>query len=135
MMARNRTPIIAAIAVPAASKPTSALLPMLALLMAVGCGEQEPVAARRPNVVLVVIDTLRADALGTLGSPFPTPNLDRLAAEGVVFTTAIAPSTWTLPSVASLITSLHPSEHGLLGAGEGDAAAAATEQMPQKLDE
>ncbi len=63
-----------------------------------------------------------------MGSPFSTPRLDRLADEGVVFTTAIAPSTWTLPSVASLMTSLHPSEHGLLGAEEG------AEQMPQILD-
>jgi arylsulfatase A-like enzyme len=76
----------------------------------------------------VLVDTLRADALGALGSPYSTPRLDRLADEGVVFTTAIAPSTWTLPSVASLMTSLHPSEHGLLGAEEG------AEQMPQNLD-
>jgi arylsulfatase A-like enzyme len=108
-----------------------------------GCGEREtetPAAQRRPHVVLLVVDTLRADALGTLGSGYPTPNLDRLAKEGVVFTTAIAPSTWTLPSVASLITSLHPSEHGLLGAGEeGSAAdggaAHGAAQMPQQLDD
>ena len=67
-----------------------------------------------PHVVLVVIDTLRADALGFQGSPHGSPHLDRLADESVVFTRAIAPSTWTVPSIASLLTSLHPSEIGRL---------------------
>jgi arylsulfatase A-like enzyme len=105
------------------------VLSTLVALATSGCSSPAPSAApRRPHVVLVLVDTLRADALGVLGSPHATPRLDRLAGEGVVFTTAIAPSTWTLPSVASLITSLHPSEHGLLGAEEG------AEQMPQNLD-
>jgi arylsulfatase A-like enzyme len=109
------------------------LLGTLLLVGTLGCGGRESAPMRRPpakpHVVLVVVDTLRADRLGALGSPYPTPHLDRLAAEGVAFTTAIAPSTWTLPSVASLITSVHPTEHGLLGAKEGE------EQMPQNLDE
>jgi len=101
---------------------------------ALSCAGNEPqpgtaAAARRPHIVLVVVDTLRADALGFLGSEHGTPRLDRLADESIVFTQAIAPSTWTLPSMASLMTSLHPSEHGLLGGGEGD------EQLPQVLDE
>jgi arylsulfatase A-like enzyme len=77
-------------------------------------------APRPPHVVLVVIDTLRADALGFGGSPHGSPHLDRLADESVVFTQAIAPSTWTLPSVASLLTSLHPSEIGLFGGARED---------------
>ncbi len=66
-----------------------------------------------PNVVLVVIDTLRADALGAYGrAEAPTPHLDRLAGDGVVFTSARATAPWTVPSIASLLTSRYPSEHG-----------------------
>ena len=69
--------------------------------------------ATRPNVVLVTLDSLRADRLGYL-SPGPTltPNLDRLAEESVCFTRAIAPAPWTKPSVSSLLTGLYPSAHG-----------------------
>jgi arylsulfatase A-like enzyme len=111
-------------------------------LASLACGGDQPAAPRRPHVVLVVVDTLRADALGVLGSKHPTPRLDQLAAESVVFTTAIAASTWTLPSVATLMTSLHPSEHGLLGGGgggegqaEGTAGDGGDERLPQVLDD
>src|SRR5688500_8818118 len=61
--------------------------------------------AELPNVLLVVLDTLRADRLGALGSPRPTtPNLDRIASEGVLFEHAFATGSWTLPSHASLFT-------------------------------
>jgi arylsulfatase A-like enzyme len=83
-----------------------------------GCGG-EPVAPAdaRPNVVLIVIDTLRADHLGAYGYARDTsPHIDALAARGVLFTRATAPSSWTRPSVASLLTSLLPSEHGAISA-------------------
>lgn len=77
------------------------------LLAAVGC------SARPASVVVVVIDTLRADHLGAYGYPRPTsPNLDRLASTGYVFDSAIAQSSWTTPSVGSLFTSTYPSVHG-----------------------
>jgi arylsulfatase A-like enzyme len=67
----------------------------------------------QPNLLLISIDTLRADHLGSYGSPHGlTPNLDRLAAEGVVFTQAITTSPWTLPAIASLHTGLLPRIHG-----------------------
>lgn len=70
-------------------------------------------ASSQPSVVLISIDTLRADCLGAYGGQKGiTPNLDRLARAGVVCETAIAQSSWTLPSVASLLTGLHPSRHG-----------------------
>ena len=75
---------------------------------------QDPalVLADRPHVVLIVIDTLRADHLGAYGYPRPTsPQIDRLASEGVRFDNVIATSSWTLPSVASLFTSQPPSVH------------------------
>ena len=66
-----------------------------------------------PNLVLFLVDTLRADQLATYGYDRPTsPNLDRLAAESLVFERALSPSTWTLPSTASLLTGLLPLQHG-----------------------
>lgn len=83
---------------------------LVLLLGAAACG---PDAAERPDVVLVMIDTLRADRLGVYGYERPTsPHIDALAAEGVVFRRASAPSSWTKPSVASLFTGRLPSEHG-----------------------
>ena len=77
-----------------------------------GCGKKRPV--RRPNIILILIDTLRADRLGAYGHPGGyTPTLDSIAAESVIFNRAIAQSSWTLPSVASLFCSYYPSVHKL----------------------
>jgi len=65
------------------------------------------------NVLLVTIDTLRADALGSYGGPASTPALDRLAAEGVRFDFAHAHAVLTLPSHASILTGEYPHRHGL----------------------
>ncbi len=62
-------------------------------------------------VLLVTVDTLRADAL----SAATTPHLDRLAQEGIRFTRAYAPSPWTIPSIYSLLTSRLPHEIGMTG--------------------
>ena len=64
------------------------------------------------NVLLVTIDTLRADALGSYGGRAATPNLDRLAREGVRFTFAHAHAVMTLPSHASILTGQYPYQHG-----------------------
>ncbi len=65
-----------------------------------------------PDVVLVVVDTLRADTLGFSGYERPTsPHLDALAEQSTWFSRAYAPSTWTLPSVTSILTGLYPFEH------------------------
>jgi arylsulfatase A-like enzyme len=66
----------------------------------------------RPNLILILIDTLRADHLGIYGYDRPTsPRIDELGARGVVFENATATSSWTKPSVGSLFTSRIPSEH------------------------
>ncbi len=65
------------------------------------------------NILLVTIDTLRADALGSYGGRAVTPNLDRLAARGVKFTFAHAHAVVTLPSHASILTGRYPYEHGI----------------------
>ncbi|NNL66168.1 MAG: sulfatase, partial [Myxococcales bacterium] len=71
-------------------------------------------AGRPPNVVVYLVDTLRADHLGVYGYERPTsPVLDRWAAQSVVFDRAYAPSSWTRPSVVSLLSGLDPIRHGV----------------------
>ncbi len=71
-------------------------------------------AAEPPNIVLIIIDTLRADRLGAYGYPAPiSPELDAFAQQGVRFGRVVAQTTWTRPSIASLLTSLHPRTLGL----------------------
>src|SRR6266513_1389679 len=65
------------------------------------------------NVLLVTIDTLRADVLGSYGGRAATPNLDRLAAHGARFTFAHAHAVVTLVSHASILTGKYPYEHGI----------------------
>jgi arylsulfatase A-like enzyme/Flp pilus assembly protein TadD len=65
------------------------------------------------NVLLVTIDTLRADALSCYGGRAQTPNLDALAAHGARFTFAHAQTVLTLPSHASILTGLYPYDHGI----------------------
>ena len=66
-----------------------------------------------PNVVVVCIDTVRADHTSLHGYDRPTtPNLERIAANGLVLGHHFANASWTKPSVASIITGLHPSAHG-----------------------
>ncbi len=67
------------------------------------------------NVVLVSLDTLRADHLGAYGYDKPTsPHIDALAAESVIFESAISQSAWTRPAHISMLTGLYPSEHGVV---------------------
>ncbi|HEX3739334.1 MAG TPA: sulfatase [Terriglobales bacterium] len=67
-----------------------------------------------PNVLVIVVDTLRADHLSSYGYSRPTsPNIDALARGGVLFENAVAPSSWSLPSHASLVTGREVHEHGM----------------------
>ncbi len=69
--------------------------------------------AKRPNVIVYLIDTLRPDYLGTYGHPTPTsPEIDAFAAESLVFEHAWAQASWTRPATASLLTGLYPTGHG-----------------------
>jgi arylsulfatase A-like enzyme len=97
------------------------LLVAAALLSWSGCGtapanEVEPsrTAAPPANVIVIVIDALRADHIGTYGyHRNTTPNLDRFASRSLVFTRTYTATSWTLPAVASLMTSVYPSVHGV----------------------
>lgn len=98
--------------------------PFLALVAGLGLQVAFPTApGHAPNVLLITIDALRADRLGCYGSKLGlTPNLDRLARDGVVFEKAFASGPWTEVSVGSMFTSLNPSELGLFPRlrGEGE---------------
>jgi arylsulfatase A-like enzyme len=70
-------------------------------------------APERPNILFITLDTVRADHLSSYGySLRTTPKLSRLARQGVLFENAIAPSSWTLASHASMFTGLLPHQHG-----------------------
>ncbi len=88
------------------------LLVLGAALAGMPARAQDRVTAR--DAILITVDTLRADSLGFAGHRgVATPALDRLAAAGRVFTSAHAHCVTTLPSHASMLTGLHPFEHGV----------------------
>lgn len=93
--------------------PATTLVLAFAMLVA-GCGRERPRGdPSRPNVILCVIDTLRADHLGCYGySRATSPNLDRFAAESVRFERAFAQAPRTVASHASMFTSTYPAVHG-----------------------
>lgn len=90
----------------------------LALLVGSACrrdGALSPVSSNQPNdIILVTIDTLRADSVGFAGNPVvKTPFLDRIASEGIVFANAHAQNVVTLPSHTNILTGLYPYQHGV----------------------
>lgn len=88
----------------------------LALAVASGCRPAAPAPPPVDAVVVVVVDTLRADALGAYGAAETmTPIMDALAEGGTLFERCLATSSWTWPSTASLLTGKLPPEHGLIG--------------------
>jgi arylsulfatase A-like enzyme len=77
-----------------------------------GCGKLQQ--GKKPNIILIVIDTLRFDHLGCYGyKRNTTPNIDSLANQSLLFKNAIITAPWTLPSVASILTSQYPSVLGI----------------------
>ncbi len=93
------------------------LVPVL-VGVALGLGALVACSPRPPgtcNVILISLDTLRADRLGTYGYPRGTsPSLDAFAERGVVFETAIAECSWTLPSHVTMLSGLSPRSHGVV---------------------
>lgn len=99
-----------------ATGPKSRVSLALAFLLAFGCQARQCGAPVRQhpgdNVILIVVDTLRADHLGLYGYNRPTsPRLDALGARSLVVDHMIAQAPWTKPSVASILTSLPPADH------------------------
>jgi arylsulfatase A-like enzyme len=101
---------------------TAALLAPLAprvVRSALRKGSAESV--KRPNIIFILADDLGYGALGSYGNPFnETPNLDRLASEGIRFTEAYASSTVCSPTRAALMTGQHPARSGITNYLEGD---------------
>ena len=92
------------------------ILPLLAVVAGCRSGPAARAGTGAPqarNVVVVLIDTLRADHLGSYGYQRATsPHMDALAADAVRFSAAVTSTPWTLPAMATLWTSLYPSVHG-----------------------
>jgi hypothetical protein len=85
---------------------------IVAGVWALGCSANRP-AEERPNLLLISMDTTRADRLGLYGYQHDTSrNLDRLARESVLYTGALSTTSWTPPAHASLFTGKFPSSHG-----------------------
>jgi arylsulfatase A-like enzyme len=100
-----------------------------------GCGGDRPAPgadrsgapAARPNLVLYVVDTLRADRLGCYGHDRPTsPRLDAFAAGAVRIAEARAQSSWTKPAMATLLTGVYPVTHGAMRRASGIAPEVVT---------
>ena len=99
---------------------------VLILLAAAGCDRTDPsgpsagdssdrATARRPNIILITIESLRADHVGAYGyARDTTPALDALAREGILFERAYSVTSWTLTSHATMFTGLYPTAHRVI---------------------
>jgi len=104
-------------------------LASLLIFFAIGCSE-----TTRPNVLFIVVDTLRSDHLGSYGYERETsPSIDALAADAVRFERSYAPAPWTKPSVASMISGLYPSGHAANSLFSG--LAGSIETLPEILQD
>lgn len=107
----------------------------LAVLAALWCAANAAatIAHRRdtrPNVIVLLVDVLRADHLGVYGYDRPTsPNIDRFAQDAVLFSQAVSQSTFTKTSVASLFTGLYPYHHGVYSGNKKDTADRVTSDV------
>jgi arylsulfatase A-like enzyme len=85
-----------------------------------------PSGADMPNVLLIMVDTLRADHLSCYGgSPVQTPHIDQLATGGLRYANTFSQASWTRPSVATILTGLYPSSHG---------AVHKADRLPDRVD-
>ena len=117
-------------------QPAQQLLILACVLSLTGCGGAKPGSwdVQPPDVVVFLVDTLRADWTGPGGFDLDTtPNLSRLAEQSVVFDQASSAAPWTLPSVVSLFTGKHLAEHNVVH--DRLHMADSTVTFPQMLQE
>ncbi len=107
------------------------MLSITLLFLAAGCGQKQ----RRNNLILVTLDTTRADRLGCYGYTNNTPALDSLAARGTLFENTYTCIPITLPAHATLLTGLLPPEHGVRMNGENALPSSITTLTEQLKDE
>lgn len=83
-------------------------------LLSLACGQPKPGVKDRPNLLLISVDTLRSDRLSCYGyGRHTSPNIDRIAEEGVLFENAFSSSPKTTPSHISILTGLYPRTHNV----------------------
>ncbi len=122
-----------------ARRPRVLLAAVLGLLLVAGAvvvalRAWRPTPARPPNVVLVSIDTLRADHLSAYGRGAETsPTIDAVARAGVRFANAYSTSSWTAPAVVSMLTATLPSQHGVIHGVERSGALFGQETIPEDI--
>lgn len=105
------------------------LFPVALLLTLTGCETTPP----QPDVIVIVLDTVRPDHLGFCGAPSePAPFLASVAERATVFTEALSTSSWTAPATASIVTGLYPLQHGVV---EGMLAHRARERERGATDQ
>jgi len=92
-------------------------------------------SVQAPNIVLIVMDTLRADRMSSYGYERPTtPHLDLLASRGILFENAYSTSSWTWPSTASILTGLAADAHGVTS-NESCTLVRSLERLPEVLQD
>ena len=127
------TPLRADLPDPNPMLPARACSPLrllvVLLVASTACARARPPSGP-PNVVLICLDTVRADHLGCYGYGRPTPTLDALAARSLVFREASATAGWTKPSVPSFLTGTYPSQHGVYEGSAHDEAGEVTDLLP-----
>ncbi len=97
------------------TRKLSLVLLAIAIVVGLAVAERATRVPDGPNIVLIVVDALRADHLGIYGYERDTsPNLDRLASRGVLFRNAYSSASMSKPALSSLLTSMHPSSHNAL---------------------
>ncbi len=111
---------------PPRERPVPRLTLLWVAVLLAACGPHRP---GPPNVLLITVDTLRADQLGCYGAAATTPHVDRLAREGTLFLNAASPMPSTRPAHFSLLTSLYPRQHGVLS--NADSLAEEVVTLPQ----
>jgi arylsulfatase A-like enzyme len=114
--------------------PSQRIAVLLAIFVAACASPTEKkIESRGANVILVTLDTTRADHIGAYGyAAAQTPHLDALARDGVLFEQAITATAYTMPSHSSIMTGLYPPAHGVRLNGDaalGDAQTTLAERL------